>query len=801
MSADDYGPNLAPHHTELLRASAISPEVAATRGYYTATKKAELEELGFGVKQRRVPALVIPIRNVRGEVVLHQIRSDNPRRDKNGKALKYETPSGAKMALDVPPAARSPLGDPSRPLIITEGARKADAAVSQGLCCISLLGVFNFRGSNEQGGTTVLPDWEYIALNERKTYICFDSDVMEKMEVHVALARLGAVLKSRKAQVAYVYLPGGEGGCKVGLDDYLADGHTVDDLLSLATSEARKPEGGFTLRAEPSKATLLIDSAENIKLFHAPDGTPYASFPVRSHHETWPVRSRGFKLWARHLYFTKFKGALDAQALQEAVGVWEARALFEGPTIEVAVRIADHDGSLYVDLADREWRAVKITADGWDVVSSHELPVPFRRAPGMSPLPFPKRDGDLRVLRSFLNLRSDDYWHLQLAWVVNVLFPDGPFPVLCLHGEQGSGKSNNARVIRRFVDPNESPLRSQPSSTRDLMISASNSWLLVFDNLSSIQPWLSDAYCMLATGGGFSTRQLYTDDEERIFASKRPTILTGIEEVATRADLLDRALLLGLEQIEPSRRRTEKQLEADLAAAAPAIQGALFDAVVAAMREQVHVGLDAAPRMADFAVRGVAVERALAWPSGSFLGAYESNRSEVNDLPVESSMIGPPLMAFVQDGGCQDQTWTELLAELRKRVPDPTARLKEWPKSARALSGEVRRLAPNLRRMGISVKWGRSGGRRWVSLETAQQDRHDGHDGHPIEEGAEETATYGKSPGAGGVPVGGDGAGGDGHRVPDSGRDGHPVSGRDSYESAGGDGGARDAGAFEEGAV
>jgi hypothetical protein len=69
---------------------------------------------------------------------------------------KYETPRGTKMIMDVPPLARLHRGDPNKPLFITEGARKADSITSRGYCCIALLGVWNWRGTNDHGGKTVL---------------------------------------------------------------------------------------------------------------------------------------------------------------------------------------------------------------------------------------------------------------------------------------------------------------------------------------------------------------------------------------------------------------------------------------------------------------------------------------------------------------------------------------------------------------------------------------------------------------------------------------------------------------------
>lgn len=232
-------PHLSAPHAAMLEASAISPDVIARRSYRSVSNAAELRRLGFGERQARA-GLLIPVWGVAGEIVNYQLRPDAPR-IVDGKPLKYETPKGSRMALDVPPGCRAMIGDPTKPLFITEGVKKADAAGSQGLCCIALLGVWNWRGTNEQGGTVALPDWESIALKDRKVYIVFDSDVMEKAPVYAALCRLKAFLESRGAQALVVYLPPGPSGAKVGLDDYLAAGHTIAEMLAHATSALRQP--------------------------------------------------------------------------------------------------------------------------------------------------------------------------------------------------------------------------------------------------------------------------------------------------------------------------------------------------------------------------------------------------------------------------------------------------------------------------------------------------------------------------------------------------------------------------------
>jgi hypothetical protein len=187
---------LRPQHQALIDGSKISPTVAAARGYQSLTTRADVQRFGFTAKQANIPGLLIPVWNAAGDLATYQYRPDNPR-IRDGKPAKYETPPKTHMAIDVPPPVRDQLRDPSIPLWITEGARKADAAVSAGLCCIAILGVWSWRGRNDVDGLTALSDWELIALNSRDVYVVFDSDVMVKPEVGAALRRLKAFLGER----------------------------------------------------------------------------------------------------------------------------------------------------------------------------------------------------------------------------------------------------------------------------------------------------------------------------------------------------------------------------------------------------------------------------------------------------------------------------------------------------------------------------------------------------------------------------------------------------------------------------
>ena len=712
-------PQLLSQHAELITASAISADVVQARGYRSVSTKAELRELGFSEAQRRTPALLVPIWSVTGEIAAYQIRPDEPR-IKNDKPLKYETPTGTRMVLDVPPAVRSMLADPSHPLFITEGARKADSAVSRGLCCIALLGVWNFRGTNEHGGLTALADWEFIALKGRRAYICFDSDVMEKDAVRLAMRRLRSFLELKGASVRLIYLPAGAGGSKVGLDDYFADGGTVDGLMRLATADLPDEPEADAQPGRKSQATILVELAIEASLFHTPDGEEYASIEVKGHLETWPLESKGFREWLMRRFYEATNKTPSSQGVQDALGVLRGKARFDGEAREVHTRLASLAGAIYVDLADEAWSVVKIDAGDWSVVASADVPVRFRRTRGTLPLPEPVRGGSLSVLRRFVNVRDED-WTLLLAWLVASLRPNLPLPLLALYGPQGSAKSTTARLLASLIDPAKATLRSMPRDERDLMIAARNRWCLTFDNLSHVSGALSDALCRLSTGGGLSTRELYSDDEETLFEALRPVIINGIEDLATRGDLLDRAVVLYLPAIKSKARRKEADLWREFEQARPSICGALFDAVAVALYSLDNINMDGMPRMADFAAWAAAAEPAFGVPAGTFIDAYAVNRATTNTIALDDSPVSGAVVKFLE--AHPEPMWTgtpsELYEELKKHVSEQTLRDKAWPKAANALTNKLRRLEPSLRAVGVDLRESRVGrGRtRVITLE------------------------------------------------------------------------------------
>lgn len=480
-------------------------------------------------------------------------------------------------------------------------------------------------------------------------------------------------------------------------------------------------EGKVASRKEqkPSQADLIVELARVAYLFHDPDQEAFATIPVENHKETHRLSTKGFENWLKYRFFSHYGKVPGSQAVQDALGTLEGKALFAGPEYETHVRVAGHSGSVYLDLCNSEWEVVEVALEGWRIVPGEEAPVRFRRARGMTPLPYPAASGGLGGLRRLLNLPDDreGAWRLIVAWLVATLHPSGPYPVLVLEGEQGSAKSTAQGILRAVVDPSTTPLRSAPREERDLVIAADNSWVVSFDNLSGLPSWLSDALCRLSTGGGLSTRQLYTDREEILFEVKRPLIMNGIADVASRPDLLDRSLVVELPVIPEAARRTEREIWVEFAAQQPAILGALLDAVSVAvsvaMRRLPETRLERLPRMAEFAEWATAAEGALGWDPGSFMATYEEGREEAVAGALEGDPVAGAVLSFMEEREEWVGKSAELLEKLASEVDEKVERSRSWPKTASHLSGRLKRLAPALRAQGLDYEdWREAGGER-----------------------------------------------------------------------------------------
>lgn len=360
-------------------------------------------------------------------------------------------------------------------------------------------------------------------------------------------------------------------------------------------------------------------------------------------------------MWLAHRFFAETGAAPGAQATEDSLRVIEGRALFDGPEHKTWLRVGEHDGDIYLDLCDDEWRAVRVTPEGCRVIA--DPPIKFVRSRSMLPLPEPDPNGKIELLYDLIHVRAVGDERMIVACLSGWLRPRGPYPVLALSGEQGATKTTTGRAVRYMIDPHELKDRGPPRDEQTLIVSARNSWICAFDNLSRMPEWLADAICRLSTGGGFASRELYTGFDEVAIHVTRPVILTGIEDIATRGDLADRTIHVKLPPIDDSERITEDEFWAKAEKYRPAILGALLNGLASALKH-ADERPEVLTRMADFCAFVHRAEPGLGWCRGDFLAAYLANRGDgvnkvLDDRPIARDHPARHRQELVRQGdGC-----------------------------------------------------------------------------------------------------------------------------------------------------
>lgn len=664
------------------------------------------------IQQGYKPEALHEYTDIQGNILYWRIRLKNPDTgDKWIRPMCFDSNQGYQLK-----EPDFPDGKPLYHLVQLQEQPKAPVIVCEGEWCVDKLQALGVLATTSGSADSVMTaDWSPLA--GRSVILWPDNDKAGRRFAERVCEQLQKIdCTVQQIDIDALRLPP-----KGDVVDWLAMNPqaTNENIAKLAViNNGEDVEEQYETKAEKiSQASLLVDFVvARAELFHDLNAEVYAQDFTT--HETRRLDSRAFKDWlVANFYKLTGKSPRD-QSVREALVTLGGLARHTGICHEVNVRVALHEGKYYLDLAEPgQSRAICIQTGDWHIIS--EPPVRFLRPETLRPLPEPLRDGDINLLWELVNI-PENARLLVLAWLMDSLRPDTPFPVLELIGEQGSAKSTTQTMLRRLIDPNACDLRAAPKTTEDIFVSAGVNWLVSYENISHLSAPVQDALCILSTGGGFAKRKLYSDADESVIIVKRPVVLNGISASITAQDLIDRTLSIETPIITHRAEITDLWHSYEIEHAR--LLGALLTIFAQALKHLPAVKLPAAerPRLMEFACLGVAVAEAIGRSGADFLAQFNASRQEAIARTLDASPVATALIDwFDNNQRCAVQLpINQLFSQIERMKPFNT---DSWPRSAKGFADALRRVAPALRQLDIICRsLGKKGSYVWWEIKAKE---------------------------------------------------------------------------------
>jgi len=639
-------------------------------------------------EQPKVKARLVASYDYRDESgqLLYQVQRFEPKkfvqRKPDGDGWIYKVKGVRRVPYRLPELLASPL---SARVYIVEGEKDVDRLMGLGL-----VATCNAGGAGKWDKSFS----EY--LQDRTVIILPDNDDAGRDHAQKVAKSLRSATTS---MVRILELPGLPE--KGDVSDWLDAGGTAEELQKLKTTAPEKSESEEDAEEEikRSQTDKLVEFAQlHFELLHDKNGDVYTRDK-----QTGVLRRLGglqFKDKLISGFYEKFKMAVRDQALREALGTLQALGRFNGESRDISTRVAKHGQSYFIDLCEpTNSRAIEVQPGSWRIVDTP--PVLFVRGEAMQPLPTPIHGGRLSLLWNTANV-PDQHRVMVVTWLIEAMRTDTPYPGLELIGEQGSGKSTAAEAIRRVLDPSSCNLRGAPKTVEDIFVSAKQNHVVAYENISHLAGPMQDALAILSTGGGYSKRKLYSDDDESIINVRRPWLINGISIAVTQQDLVDRVISIECPVIETrqSSSRQWENFEADL----PQILGGLLDVAAKAFEVLPTMSLPPVdrPRLVEYVLLGMAVSKAAEQSPETFLSRFKELRAETVSRTLDASPVASAVLEFVEvsPAGITAPV-KDILHRLEHHKP---VGAEFWPRSPKGLGDALRRAAPALRQLGIECK-------------------------------------------------------------------------------------------------
>ncbi|MBP6921046.1 bifunctional DNA primase/polymerase [Candidatus Gracilibacteria bacterium] len=447
---------------------------------------------------------------------------------------------------------------------------------------------------------------------------------------------------------------------------------------------------------------------EKIKLIIDQNGVIYLIDMNDSKKKLYPMGSDDLTDYILREYQKEFGGILGQDTAKNVAANIRALAKNTAEQRNVYTRIGydKATNTIYYDLNNEAGEIVKIWEENMEIVVQNDTY--FKRFSKMDKQVMPEKGGDFECIWKYFNIETPEDKHLFLVYLIALFLPHIELPILVFNGDKGSAKTSGFRFVRELIDP----LRNKkfagyrmPSKADDLQIQLTQGYFHTYDNLSEIKAEVSDTLCEVVTGGGFSTRKKYSDEEmmERAYSVRLG--IGSINTVTYRDDLIERSIVLNLNRIEgaqdfPSLLESFEEEKAK-------ILDCIFCTIALVLGDtEVISGL---PRMAEFASWGEKISRILGYPDGEFIRIYKRKLEDQNQC-IKKELVPTYILQAIDHILASADTWRDTPARLFD-ICKTELKLPLTPNELGSFCRALYAHENNLRALGICISHQHSGNR------------------------------------------------------------------------------------------
>lgn len=444
----------------------------------------------------------------------------------------------------------------------------------------------------------------------------------------------------------------------------------------------------------------LIDLIETTPypLHHDDQGTGYCSINHNGIQKIVKIFSTEFEQWISYEYYTLHSKIPNQTILKGFYNYLSVKAQRSGTEISLYNRIAYVNGNIIIDLADGLNTAVIVNDAGRN--TQVNPPVLFQRYSHQEALPQPISGGNLRDLLPLMALSSDQEKCLVLSWLVASLIPNIERNFLLIEGPPGSGKTTLAKMLKSLLDPMKGASLHLSKKDREVAQVIDHHAVPLFDNVEMISKPVSDLFCQTYSGGSYSTKALYTNDDDFVFHLTGNAIFTSVQLRNLQTDFLNRTIKIKLNTMKNINRESGSGIFSKFNQIQPQLFGALLDTLVKTIKIKERIPVPTISRTVDFDHYCIAAAEVLGFGKDVFIKARQANER----LKLKGMIAGTPLINaldnFLINNGNQ---WSGYMSQLLQQLPQYATPGDYLPQHANILSGNIKKLRHELETAGIYV--------------------------------------------------------------------------------------------------